>query len=260
MNKWLKYLIGVLAVFVVLAGATCYFFLRKLGEAYKSECDTIHEWKIEGYTIVERRCIGWAGPPYYPSFLYKNGELIDQGVVGRDSCIFRFKINEKDILEFNVCDSTLDFYEDSGRKENKETVFRYTTADADILIFSEVYCRESPYYGNCFSPSKSEVDTCEYHLKNSIRYFGTSAGSHSLKEYGWDTIYNDLSSYKRQYVGYKDSTGTRFLHVIAIHREVTSTLPAWGSKLYFFEVYGENKRWEVRFNLDQKKIIEIGGT
>jgi hypothetical protein len=136
----------------------------------------------------------------------------------------------------------------------------YHTKDADIIIFSKAYCEDLPYFGNCFSPSKSEIDTCENHIIELIKHFGTFNGKHSVEKDGWDTIYRDLNLYKRQYLGFINKEKDSVLKVIAIHKSHVDSLPMWGRKFYFYEKYGQNIRWEVSFNLRKKKIIEIGGT
>lgn len=142
--------------------------------------------------------------------------------------------------------------------DHRNTV-HYQTDDADILIFSKEYCDKLPYFGNCFSPTKSEVDTCEKYIKSQFKYSGTNNGKHSLKKYGMDTVYRDLFLYKRQYIGFINEEKDSILNVIAIHQSHIDSCTNWGQELCFYEKYGQNIRWEVSFSLRKKTILKWGG-
>jgi hypothetical protein len=144
--------------------------------------------------------------------------------------------------------------------DSNELSVHYVTKDADIMIFSKVYCDELPYFGNCFSPSKSEIDTCEKYIRKTIKYFGTSNGKHSIKKHGWDTIYRDLKLFRRQYLGFINGEKDSILKVIAIKNTQMDSCPMWGKKFYFYKKYGQNIRWEISYSLKKKMIMEIGGT
>ncbi|MEN0007983.1 hypothetical protein [Flavobacterium nitrogenifigens] len=69
---------------------------------FKQECNIIKIWKIDNYEIVEKSCIGFAGPHYYPIYLYKDKKEIDY-VIKKDSCIVMFNNQGKE-LQFDLCD------------------------------------------------------------------------------------------------------------------------------------------------------------
>lgn len=95
--------IGILTViFLVL------FFYVFLG-AFSPECNNNRIWKIEGYEIIEMKCLGFAGPPYYPVYLYKNKKKIDElTFIDDTTCRIQFKPKNSDTLTFNLCENQLE--------------------------------------------------------------------------------------------------------------------------------------------------------
>ena len=75
--------------------------------AFKTQCVTQQEWVIDDYRIVEERCIGYAGPYFYPIHLYKDKREIAQHAYKSDSCLVEFTGNDGDTLKFDLCSKTL---------------------------------------------------------------------------------------------------------------------------------------------------------
>lgn len=96
-------IISILLTLIVLGG---YIALKIFSEAFGADCEKSNNWTIGAYKIQEYKCLGWAGPHYYPADLYKNGKRIDKGKILKDSCYFRFRPEDDLYLKFNICDSS----------------------------------------------------------------------------------------------------------------------------------------------------------
>lgn len=97
-------MISVLLVLVVAGG---YIALRIFGEAFGTDCERSSSWTINEYKIQEYKCLGWAGPHYYPLDLYRDDKKISEGGHKIDSCTIRFIPANDVYLKFNICDNTL---------------------------------------------------------------------------------------------------------------------------------------------------------
>lgn len=105
-KKW-KAVLWTLGSLIVLAIAGWYLFLWFVSAAFQNKCETERTWKIEDYEIVEKRCIGFAGPPWYPIYLYQDNKEIDYVNSTSDSCLVKFTNELGDTLEFDLCDEEL---------------------------------------------------------------------------------------------------------------------------------------------------------
>jgi hypothetical protein len=74
----------------------------------KEQCVVVDTWKIEDYEIIKKQCLGFAGPPYYPVYLFKDETKIDWVNYMTDSCIVKFKGLDGDSLEFDLCSNRLE--------------------------------------------------------------------------------------------------------------------------------------------------------
>ncbi len=82
--------------------------MKIISQSFKTECENLKVWKIENYEIVKRRCLGFAGAPYYPVYLCKNDKELDYLTFTEDStCILKFKPTENDSLIFDICEMKL---------------------------------------------------------------------------------------------------------------------------------------------------------
>ena len=107
-RKW-KALLWTVGCLIVLIVAGWYLFLNIFSEAFGTECENNRIWEIEQYEIVEKSCIGFAGPHYYPVYLYKDKKKIDQLTFIPDStCVIKFKPESGDTLIFNICENKLE--------------------------------------------------------------------------------------------------------------------------------------------------------
>lgn len=107
MRKGIKVTLIVVLVLVTLVVIGGYVTLRILGEAFGAECEKSKSWTIAEYKIQEYKCLGWAGPHYYPADLFKNGKRIDESKFIRDSCFLVFRPEDNLYLKFNVCNETI---------------------------------------------------------------------------------------------------------------------------------------------------------
>lgn len=98
-----KSMILILVIILGLIVGAWYYLTRYL-EAVGPECEENRKWTFAEYTIIEQRCIGFAGPPYYNVYLYKNGLKVDRLTPITDStCIIKHKPNSEPMLTFDIC-------------------------------------------------------------------------------------------------------------------------------------------------------------
>lgn len=71
--------------------------------AFRQECKEEKVWEIENYKIIKKRCIGLAGPPFYPVYLYKDNVEIDHKTFQSNSCIMNFNDSDDKIIQFDLC-------------------------------------------------------------------------------------------------------------------------------------------------------------
>lgn len=121
MNRNLKILMWSIAAIFIIAVAGWYIFLHFISVAFREKCDIHRVWKIENYEIIEKECIGFAGPYYYPVNLYKDQKEIGRAVYISDTtCIVKFISKKGDILRFDICNMNLKKMND-GLKLNEKT-------------------------------------------------------------------------------------------------------------------------------------------
>ena len=96
---------GIILIIIVCAG---FYFLRIFSEAFGSKCEKTEKYIVQEYQIQEFKCIGWAGPPWYPTDVYKNGKLIAKNVIKSDSCNVKIKKNDNFYLYLNICNNSIE--------------------------------------------------------------------------------------------------------------------------------------------------------
>lgn len=107
-KKW-KALLWTVIGLIVIAIAGWFFLLHIVSEAFGEKCENNRVWKIENHVLVEKKCIGFAGPHYYPVYLYKDNKEIDHSFFVNDStCMIKFKPDVGDTLTFNICEMKLE--------------------------------------------------------------------------------------------------------------------------------------------------------
>jgi hypothetical protein len=107
MKRGLKKTLIVISVLLVLLVAGGFVALRIFGEAFGTDCERTSSWTINEYKIQEYRCLGWAGPHYYPLDLYKDNKKLSEGGYKVDSCTIRFSPTNDVCLKFNTCERTV---------------------------------------------------------------------------------------------------------------------------------------------------------
>ena len=108
MNRAFKWIIITISA-LIIAGVTGWqVFKSVISSMTKEECVVVETWQVENYDIIKKQCIGFAGPPYYPLYLYQADTKIDRVNVMTDSCIVKFKGLEGDSLTFDICKNKLE--------------------------------------------------------------------------------------------------------------------------------------------------------
>jgi|GEM_PF-6998478 len=106
-KKW-KALFWTVGCLAILIAAGLYFLFYSVSATLEPECDNNRIWEIEGYRIVEKKCIGFAGPPYHPVYLYDGSKRIDELTFIPDStCVIEFKSQLAETLTFDICEKKL---------------------------------------------------------------------------------------------------------------------------------------------------------
>ena len=113
-KKW-KALLWTSGSLIVLAVVGWYLLLWLVSAAFQNKCEVEKIWKIEDYEIIEKRCIGFAGPPWYPIYLYRDDIEIDYVNYKKNSCIVNFTNQIGDTLQFDLCNEKM------KKKEKKKT-------------------------------------------------------------------------------------------------------------------------------------------
>jgi hypothetical protein len=72
-----------------------------------TKCEDVQEWTIENYRIVESRCLGPAGPPYYPLSVFKGSKSLGTTAFQKNSCTITFQAKSDQYLFFDICNNKL---------------------------------------------------------------------------------------------------------------------------------------------------------
>jgi hypothetical protein len=107
MNKGCKItliILGIIFIGVLICG---YYFLNILGDAFGAECEKTEKWIVQEYELQEYKCLGWAGPHYFPIDVYKNGSKIANDVIKKDSCLIRFEKQRGIYIDLDICENTI---------------------------------------------------------------------------------------------------------------------------------------------------------
>jgi len=107
MRKGLKITMVIISVLLGLIVIGGYVALNIIGEAFRADCEESTSWTINEYKIQELKCLGLAGPHYYPLDLYRKGKKLSAGGYKTDSCTIRFIPANDVYLRFNICENTL---------------------------------------------------------------------------------------------------------------------------------------------------------
>ena len=130
MNKGCKFTLIIFSIIFVGILIGGYFVLKTFGEAFGSECEKTKEWTFQEYQIKEYRCIGWAGPPWYPMDIYKNGKEVATNIIQQDSCTIRFRKSKEQYVKLNICENSI------SKINAKKTLLDLKKIDS-IKIFSK---------------------------------------------------------------------------------------------------------------------------
>jgi hypothetical protein len=95
-----------------------------------TKCEQIQEWKIENYKIIKSKCLGPAGPPYYPLGIYKGTKFFGDIGFQKDDCTITFQATSDLYSIFDICKNQL-----TEIKPDKKLI-ELSTVDS-IQIFSK---------------------------------------------------------------------------------------------------------------------------
>ncbi|MBF6609160.1 MAG: hypothetical protein ITG00_10550 [Flavobacterium sp.] len=95
----------VVVSFLALIAIVGYFLLTNFLKAMGEECEVRTMAAVRTYEIIDKSCIGFAGPRYSTYYLYENGKNIGTGNK-LDSCFIQFRARHS-ILDFNICTTEL---------------------------------------------------------------------------------------------------------------------------------------------------------
>ncbi|WP_418604101.1 hypothetical protein [Hwangdonia sp.] len=111
MNKGCKttFIVILIILGVFLIGG--YFAIKTLGKAFGPDCDKTESWAIQEYEIIKYSCLGWAGPRYYPLYLYKNGKELPSTGFKIDSCLISFNPQINLHIKFDICENRIERFE-----------------------------------------------------------------------------------------------------------------------------------------------------
>ena len=98
-----------------------------------TKCEDVQEWKIENYKIVESRCLGYAGPPYYPLAVYDGGKSLGNTGFRKDDCTITFQATDDLYIIFDICKSKL-----TEIKPDKKQI-DIATVDSVIIFSNELH-------------------------------------------------------------------------------------------------------------------------
>ena len=86
MSKWVRFALGMVAFIVLICVFGWLIFTYTIGAMGTPTCSNHRVWKVGEYDIVEKQCLGFAGPHYYPVYLFKGGVEISMITYLEDSC------------------------------------------------------------------------------------------------------------------------------------------------------------------------------
>mgnify|MGYP001000835984 FL=1 len=103
MSKGIRTVLWVLVSIVLIGVVGWKIFTYTIGAMGTPKCSNHRVWKVGEYDIVEKQCLGFAGPHYYPVYLFKGGVEISMITYLEDSCEAMFVVGVGDTLVFDLC-------------------------------------------------------------------------------------------------------------------------------------------------------------
>lgn len=102
LKKTLKFL--SLILLIMIGG---YSVMKIFSKAFGAKCEKIETTEIGEYKLTKSKCLGWAGPYYYPVDVYKSGKLISASFIQEDSCKQYYSSGKEKILVFDFCNDKI---------------------------------------------------------------------------------------------------------------------------------------------------------
>jgi len=225
MNKGLKIILIIIAGVVTIIIGALYVTLYTIREAYGSDCENSRQWTVNTYTIQEEKCLGWAGPHYYPLSLIENGTAIANNGHQIDSCIIRFIPDNDLYIELNICSkqvtelrpkkialpSSIDsiiMYNTKLKQSKKltkeaESVFVHQWNKAQVHDFRD---NNNPFYPNTlyvikvFSKTKvRKFETGNFMIKDEDHWsYNFLEGDEDTSVKKFDEFWNEINTSPRQ--------------------------------------------------------------
>lgn len=94
------FVILVVVFIIVFIG---YRWLTAVGKAFGEKCETLDTIVVSEYKIIESECLGWAGPRYRRSVLFKNTEELSSAFFDSDSCCVYFVQGDDQLFVLDTC-------------------------------------------------------------------------------------------------------------------------------------------------------------
>jgi len=126
----------------------------------------------------------------------------------------------------------------------------YKTKRFDVAIFPSNYFDLIP--GQRFTPTRQEIDQAELSLATDLKTLNNPLVNQSSTP----IIHKNLHKYKRQYFGYIDKNGDRFLLINCFWARDKDDTERW-LKGRIMVLDGGSYYWNVKFNLDKKQLFEL---
>jgi hypothetical protein len=132
----------------------------------------------------------------------------------------------------------------------------YQTSQFDVAIFHKEYKSDFGKHVKRFTPSKHDIDTAEYALREDFR---------KSKKMN-DSIYHDkkwrgLDLFKRQYFGCIDKKGNKYLYIVCLIEpmgDYTYKKGDWLKERWGI-ILDSNSVWTIEYDLNTNKLFGCGG-
>lgn len=254
-----KFLIALTVVIVVIFGGG-YLLLNLLGKAFGAKCTEEENWNIEGFTIIHKRCIGFAGPHYDHIELFDKDDFIASGSrLNENNCLIQFKGARGDSLLFDVCEGKLlKDYSSFIKIDNPEDCVFDELGDYPRIKDTSSFVSKLK---RCFHPEIDENSVQQENERISayqkIRIYG-SKKEYYLIEYDYITGANASFPWKVQFI--LNSEGKLIKQFSALRYELLPVFPNQSPCLLILNVTSKgNGGHEIyRFTSDTLENIYEG--
>ena len=107
MKRITKITLTVIAISMIFIVGIGFYIIDTIGDAFGADCEYHDSWTVQEYEIDKYRCVGWAGPPYFPLYIKKDGRKLPGIGTRKDSCTIGYEFHRQSYVELNTCDGTI---------------------------------------------------------------------------------------------------------------------------------------------------------